>query len=84
MVPAVIAQMTVPAIYNGDVFYHDDIARMKKDTGASSAMIARGGTFILTFSFTSASVNIITIAWYDGDSSMECISVSFRRYVTCL
>lgn len=45
LVPAVVSQLTVPAIYNGDVFYHDDIARMKKATGASSAMIARGGTY---------------------------------------
>lgn len=42
MVPSVISQMSVPAIYNGDVFYHDDIQRMKKLSGASSVMIARG------------------------------------------
>jgi len=41
-VPAVISQLTVPSIYNGDVFYYDDIARVKKQTGCSSVMIARG------------------------------------------
>jgi len=34
--------ISIPLIVNGDVFKHDDIARVKAQTGASSVMIARG------------------------------------------
>jgi len=32
----------IPIIGNGDAFFHEDIARMKQQTGVSSVMIARG------------------------------------------
>lgn len=41
-IPALSSALSVPLLYNGDVFVHDDIAALKERTGASSIMIARG------------------------------------------
>jgi tRNA-dihydrouridine synthase len=40
--PLIVDHVTVPVIFNGDCFVHEDIARLKKRTKASSMMIARG------------------------------------------
>ena len=34
--------LSIPVIYNGDVFSHSDIARLRGVSGAASVMIARG------------------------------------------
>lgn len=41
-IPALVDSVQVPVIYNGDVFMHSDIARLKRETRAASIMIARG------------------------------------------
>ena len=41
-VPEIVRSVSLPVIYNGDVFAHSDIAALKAQTGAHSIMIARG------------------------------------------
>lgn len=41
-IPVLVDSVQVPILYNGDVFMHSDIAKVKQITKASSVMIARG------------------------------------------
>ncbi|KAF9608581.1 hypothetical protein IFM89_010013 [Coptis chinensis] len=38
----IVAALSIPVVANGDVFEYEDIQRIKKTTGASSVMVARG------------------------------------------
>jgi tRNA-dihydrouridine synthase 2 len=42
------ANVSIPVIVNGDVFKHEDVARVKLATGADSVMIARGACMNLS------------------------------------
>jgi len=42
LVQEVVKSVNIPVIFNGDIFYYEDIAEAKRITGASSVMIARG------------------------------------------
>lgn len=42
LIPQLKSSVNVPLIINGDVWKHEDIERVKKETGISSVMIARG------------------------------------------
>mmetsp|Transcript_18101 Transcript_18101/g.30439 ORF Transcript_18101/g.30439 Transcript_18101/m.30439 type:complete len:425 (+) Transcript_18101:362-1636(+) len=42
LIKEVVANMSIPVIANGDVFKHEDFQRIRDETGAASAMCARG------------------------------------------
>ena len=42
LVPNLTSCVSVPVLYNGDVFKYEDIEKMKERTKASSVMIGRG------------------------------------------
>lgn len=41
-IPLLVDSLSIPVIYNGDVFYHREIEELKRESKCSSVMIARG------------------------------------------